>query len=90
MENYTLSKIFIDVFHDLSTTSTKNIPKLFVNDLNALENTLQEYLGSILGIRIKNNYEEHYREIRKYFEKCARTIDIWTRLRYIINVGNGR
>lgn len=74
MENYTLSKIFIDVFHDLSTTSTKNIPKLFVNDLSALENTLQEYLVSILGIRIKNNYEEHYREIRKYFENIFNNI----------------
>lgn len=63
MNNYILSKIYIDVYNDL-------YGKLDTSSINQelLEKTLEDYLISILGLSIKNNYDNYYREIRKYFE----------------------
>lgn len=75
MEKHTLSKIFVDVYNNLSTVNNpKNIPKLLIEDYDILEHALQDYLVSIVGISIKNNYEEHYREIRKYFENIFNNV----------------
>jgi len=74
MEGYTLSKIFFDVYNSISNFNNKKIFKN-INDYNLLENALEEYLVSLLGISIKYNYEEHYREIRKYFENIVNNVE---------------
>lgn len=72
-----LCKVFIDVFNHLSdNTAKKKILKLNVTDYDTLEKTLEEYLVSILGPTIKNNYKIHFREIRKYFENIFNNIQL--------------
>lgn len=62
MNNKVLSKIFIDVGKDLGFNVN------YLIDNVELEKVLEDYLVSILGNSIKNSYDEHFREIRKYFE----------------------
>lgn len=62
MNGKVLSKIFIDVGNDLGFSVN------YLNNNAELEKVLGDYLVSIFGVSIKNNYDEHFREIRKYFE----------------------
>ncbi len=62
MDNKVLSKIFIDVGNDLNCNVN------YLSDNDKLEGILEEYLVSILGSSIKNNYDVHFREIKEYFE----------------------
>ena len=75
MEKDELSKIFIDVFQNLSITNRKKVPKIIVQNYDELELTLQQYLVTILGEGIVDNYQNHFPEIRKYFENILDNVD---------------
>lgn len=66
MQNKILSTIFLDVYNNLQTFNNK--VKISIEDYPLLEQTLENYLVDILGYKIKYNYEDNFREIRKYFE----------------------
>lgn len=68
MAKIILSKIFLDVYNSFHTFNNKNKIHISIEDYPLLEKTLEKYLVDILGYRIKYNYENNYREIRKYFE----------------------
>lgn len=62
-----LSTIFIDVYNSMKNfDSEKN--EIHIDDYTELETALENYLSSIIGYKIKSNYEGNFREIRKYFE----------------------
>lgn len=67
MQNKILTKIFLDVYKNISMFYESNL-KINIEDNNLLETTLENYLVEILGFKIKYNYEDNYREIRKLFE----------------------
>ena len=67
MQDRILSKIFLDVYNNLQTFNNNKI-KISLEDYPLLEQTLENYLSDILGYKIKYNYEDNFREIRKYFE----------------------
>lgn len=71
MEEYQLCKIFLDVYSSISKFNSKKSVKIYIEDFDKLENVLTNYIVSIMGISVANNYEEHYREIRKYFENAV-------------------
>lgn len=62
-----LSTIFLDVYNNMKIFSSKK-SELHIYDYDALEHSLEDYLISVIGYKIKNNYEDNFREIRKYFE----------------------
>lgn len=62
MDNKVLSKIFIDVGNDLGFNVN------YLSDPRELEDILEEYLVLVFGSSIKGSYDDHFREIRKYFE----------------------
>ena len=66
-KNRILTKIFLDVYKNISMFYESNL-KINLEDNNLLETTLENYLVEILGFKIKYNYEDNYREIRKLFE----------------------
>jgi hypothetical protein len=69
MEEYKLSKIFLDVYSDLLTANVKNCYQhLQIDDYEKLENNLKTYLNYVLGYKLDNDYSQYFREIRKYFE----------------------
>ena len=67
MKNKNLSRIFLDVYKNISMFHETNL-KINIEDNELLESTLENYLVEILGFKIKYNYEDNYREIRKLFE----------------------
>lgn len=62
-----LSIIFLDVYNNMKIFNNKK-NEIDIDDYSALEHALEEYLIAVIGYRIKNNYEENFKEIRKYFE----------------------
>ena len=62
-----LSTIFLDVYNSSEMFDNKKI-KISVDEYPSLEQTLENYLIDILGYKIIRNYQENFREIRKYFE----------------------
>lgn len=65
MKNYTLCKIFFDVFNKLQIE--KSIVKMNIDE-EALEKALEDYLLIMLGPSVKFNYDNYFPEIRKCFE----------------------
>ena len=67
MKDKILSTIFLDVYNNSEMFDNKKT-KILVEDYPSLEKTLENYLIDVIGYRIIHNYEENFREIRKYFE----------------------
>lgn len=67
MKDKILSTIFLDVYNSSEMFDNKKI-KISVDEYPSLEQTLENYLIDILGYKIIRNYQENFREIRKYFE----------------------
>jgi hypothetical protein len=78
MEKYTLSKIFLSIYRNMSSFQDKKLKYFEVEDIDLLEKTLEEYIDKIMGFPVTNRYNnyklgrtqtfEYFSEISKYFE----------------------
>lgn len=69
MEEYKLSMIFLDVCANIYDANSKACyNKLSIDDYKILESNLKNYINTFLGYKIDNDYNQHFREIRKSFE----------------------
>ena len=85
MDRNTLSNIFLDLYYSTNTI------KLKIKNIDILEKTLEDYLDSILGYKIRHNRSTHIKEIKCYFQNIINNTKILKKnkiIEYIQNYQN--